>query len=148
MKVIVTILVLTAVLHAQNPATEAEWRSANAAALRELKAASANKWGGVALAGAGVGLLALGMRHRETCRSVGAASILAPGTCQSYPLGNDWRLMGPGLGAIGAGVTFAFMQTRRQNQKAERVRELEQIRTQRGWSLSLNATSMNLAYRW
>jgi hypothetical protein len=147
---IILVLVSVAVAQAQTPTTESEWRSAREKARRDYRSAQSNMWGGIVLAGAGVALTGIGASHNQVCvvGPGGLARILNPSACDQYAGRADWRLMGPGLGALGGGAAIFLIHLNREGRSAERLTELEDAGKQRGWTVSTRGTSFALAFRW
>jgi hypothetical protein len=68
--------------------------------------------------------------------------------CYGYGGYSDWRLLGPGLGMLGAGGVLVVTSIRRQHQSAKRLEDLRSIGTLRGGTFVLHPTSLGFAYRW
>ena len=85
--------------------------------------------------------------HRRECVQGGFA-IGSGIICDRYVGRADWRIMGPGLGALGGGVFVIIHSAQTRQRKAERLRELEGIRQQHGWTVTLNPSKVQLAYHW
>jgi len=143
MKRAIAIVIMFANLaRAQNPTNEQEWRAEIQKVQREHRGASSIMWGGVAL-GAGGGILS-GFSSKQKC-VIGSPIANA---CYGYGGYNDWRLLGPGLGMLGAGGVLVVTSIRRQHQSAKRLEDLRSIGTQRGWTFVLHPASVSFAYRW
>jgi len=132
---------------AQTPQTEQEWQQAHQQVNKEYGEIKANLWGGIVLAGIGSALTIYGSAHRKECIQGGFA--LGSGlTCDRYAGRADWKIMGPGLGALGGGVFVIIHSAQTRQRKVERLRELDRIRKQNGWTVTLNSISVQLAYYW
>jgi hypothetical protein len=132
---------------AQTPQTEEEWRQAHEQVSKEYGETKGNLWGGIVLAGIGAPLTIYGSAHGKECIQGGFA--LGSGIiCDRYADRADWKIMGPGLGALGGGVFVILHSAQTRQRKAERLRDLDRIRQQHGWTVTLNSTSVQLAYRW
>src|SRR5262245_46883855 len=95
-------LLCTSFSHGQVPTTEEEWRASQAQIKKEYSTAKANVWGGAILAGIGVPLTIYGSTHHQEC-VMGGYALGGGLVCDSYSGRADWKIMGPGLGATGAG---------------------------------------------
>src|SRR5262249_20063951 len=114
---------------------------------KEYSAAKAGVWGGIVLVGIGTPLTMYGQTHRKEC--IQGGYVLGSGiVCDVYAGKADWKVMGPALGAVGAGIFAIIHSSQTKQRKAERLKELDQIRQDHGWTLSLKSTSLSLAYRW
>jgi hypothetical protein len=143
MKGAVAIVIMFASLGwAQDPTTEQEWRSEIQKVQREHREASSNVWGGFAL-GAGGAVLA-GFSSKQKC-VIGNPTVNA---CYGYGSYSDWKLLGPGLGLAGLGGVLVITSIERAQQSAKRLKDLQSIGTQHGWTVVLNPTSLSVAYRW
>ena len=141
-KTIAVVIMFASLAWAQDPTTEQEWRSEIQKAQREHGKASSIKWGGIAL-GVGGGILS-GFSSKQKC-VIGNPVI---GACYGYGGYSDWRLLGPGLGLAGVGGVLAIMSIGHQQQSAKRLKDLQSIGTQHGWTVVLNPTSLSVAYHW
>jgi hypothetical protein len=148
--VLVLVLVSAAVAQAQVPATESEWRSEHEKVNADYGSAKSNKWGGIVLAGLGGALTAFGASHKKQCSMGpgGLARLMNPDICDQYKGRADWRMVGPGLGALGGGAMIILKQLRKEHQSAERLKELDDAGKQRGWTVSTGPTSFRVAFRW
>jgi len=146
----VVLVLCVSVSQAQTPATEQDWRVAREQASKEYGTAKANFWGGIVLTGLGAPLTIYGAGHRKECIQGpgGLARLLDPNACDVYAGKADWRIMGPGLGALGGGMFVVIHSAQTKHRKAERLKELDEIRQQHGWTVSVNSTALTLGYRW
>jgi hypothetical protein len=140
-------LLCASLTQAQTPQTEQEWRQAYQQLSKEYGETKANVWGGIVLAGIGAPLTIYGSWHQKECIQGGYA-IGSGLICDRYVSKADWRIMGPGLGALGGGVFVIIHSAQTRQRKAERLRELDQIRQQHGWTVTLNPTNVQMAYHW
>src|SRR5438876_2737839 len=64
----------------------------------------------------------------------GASSRAGHFLCDGYAYRTDWRMLGPGLGLAGAGVTLTGIFAIRESKAARRIKDLDNIGSQRHWS--------------
>jgi len=142
-KAVAVVIMFANLAWAQGPTTEQEWRSEIQQVQREHREASSNMWGGVALGVAGGVLSGFGLSKQKCV--IGNPVI---GAYYGYGGYSDWRLLGLGLGVAGVGVVLVITSIRRQQESAERLKDLRNIGIQRGWTFVVNPTALSLAYRW
>jgi hypothetical protein len=143
------------------PTSPIDWETASDNAQQQRRMGRAMKIAGAVMIPIGIGGMIYGRNaswHQppsfSTCHPAVALFYPQDGTCRpTVPAERvaNHTILWSGAGVTGLGVIMVWRGSSSQKKAADRLQQLEEIRRDRGWSVSLNQSggpSLQIAFRW